>query len=162
VVGIALSQGEWAAAGGALLLFLTNCLAILLTGGLVFLLVGLGRLAQTRTETRLRRRSFAIIILFTLLIAIPLALSTRQVLVETLSKNAATEVVQDWLKDTQNHLVAVQVNEGIVIVTVEGQGDLKPLSELEANLETALQSPQTVGLRLVPVQFSLSDYPSSP
>ncbi len=35
VVGIALSQGNWEAAGGAMLLFLTNFLAILLAGGVV-------------------------------------------------------------------------------------------------------------------------------
>ena len=33
VVGLSLSAGEWAAAGGALLLFVTNLLAILLAGG---------------------------------------------------------------------------------------------------------------------------------
>ena len=45
VVGIGLSQGRWDAASGAMLLFLTNFLAILLAGGLVFLVSGLGRLA---------------------------------------------------------------------------------------------------------------------
>ena len=45
VVGIALRQGEWTAAVGALVLFATNFLAILLAGGVTFLIIGLGRVA---------------------------------------------------------------------------------------------------------------------
>ena len=47
VVGIALRMGEFGPASGALMLFITNFLAILLAGGLTFLLGGLGRVAIT-------------------------------------------------------------------------------------------------------------------
>ena len=45
VVGISLQQGQLGAAAGALLLFMTNFLAILLAGGVVLLIVGLGKTA---------------------------------------------------------------------------------------------------------------------
>ena len=43
VAGISLSAGEWDHARGALLLFLTNLLSILLAGGAIFALLGLGK-----------------------------------------------------------------------------------------------------------------------
>ena len=42
VLGISLAAGQWADAGGALVLFLTNLLSILLAGGAVFAVLGLG------------------------------------------------------------------------------------------------------------------------
>ena len=50
VVGIALEQGRLDAAGGAMLLFATNYLAILLAGGIVLVAVGLGKSGATRGE----------------------------------------------------------------------------------------------------------------
>ena len=60
VVGIALSEGNWERLGGALLLFLTNFLAILLAGGVVFLLSGLGRLAIGDELARTWRNAFVV------------------------------------------------------------------------------------------------------
>jgi len=100
VVGIAISQGEWTAAGGALLLFLTNFFAILLAGGLVFILIGLGRIVKDETMVRLRRRSFMLIVLGTVLVAIPLSLTAYRTVIDTISRNKATTVVQEWLQGT--------------------------------------------------------------
>jgi len=50
VVGIGLAEGQWNAAGGALLLFLTNFLSILLAGGAVLALLGLNKAAVKGSE----------------------------------------------------------------------------------------------------------------
>ena len=50
VVGIALAAGEWSAASGALLLFITNYLSILLAGGGVLALLGLAQAAAVRDD----------------------------------------------------------------------------------------------------------------
>ena len=51
VVGISLSAGEWDHTWGALLLFLTNLLSILLAGGAIFALLGLGKGNDRRYQT---------------------------------------------------------------------------------------------------------------
>jgi uncharacterized hydrophobic protein (TIGR00271 family) len=50
VVGISLSAGEWDHTWGALLLFLTNLLSILLAGGAIFALLGLGKATTEGTR----------------------------------------------------------------------------------------------------------------
>jgi hypothetical protein len=51
-------------------LFITNFLAILLAGGLTFLLGGLGQVAITGESVRARRNAFILVIVATPLIAI--------------------------------------------------------------------------------------------
>ena len=162
VVGISISQGEWAAAGGALLLFLTNFFAILLAGGVVFMLIGLGRIVKDETRARLRRRSFVLIVLGTVLVAIPLTLTAFRTVVDTISRNKATTVVQEWLQGTSDRIVAVSVNGQLVTVTVEGVDQLKSVNELAKELEKALQHPVAVSLRVVPIKIEYSQSSSSP
>jgi uncharacterized hydrophobic protein (TIGR00271 family) len=152
VVGIAISQGEWTAAGGALLLFLTNFLAILLAGGIVFVLTGLGRLVMTKQQAHLRRRSFILIILGTLLVSIPLSLTAFQTVIDSLATNQATTIVQSWLEDTAYQLVVVNVDDEFVEVSVEGEGDMKSLEVLAQDLEEAAQHPVIVKLRVIPAK----------
>ena len=55
VVGISLKLGQLAAAAGASLLFLTNFLAILLAGGVVLLVLGLGKSVVSHAQGRWRK-----------------------------------------------------------------------------------------------------------
>jgi len=150
VVGIALSLGDWGAAGGAMLLFLTNFFAILLAGGLVFMLSGLGRLATDNGQTRMRRGAFALIIVATLLVAIPLSLTAYRTVIAALESREATTVTEQWLEGTTQQVVAVNVNDRLVIVSVEGSGELRPLKELADGLATDLKHPVVVHLRTIP------------
>ena len=150
VVGIALSQGEWRAASGAMLLFLTNFLAILLAGGLVFMLSGLGQLATDKDQTRMRRAAFALIVVATLLVAIPLSLTAYQVVRNALEDRAATRVTKQWLEGTDDEVVSVHVNDELVDVSVEGSGAPPPLKELADSLAAKLGHPVVVKLRMIP------------
>ncbi len=162
VVGISISQGEWLAAGGALLLFMTNFFAILFAGGLVFMMLGLGRLALEETQVRLRRRSFVLIILGTLFVTIPLILAGYRTVVDASATNKATTVVQEWLQGTSDQIVAVSVNGELVAVSIEGSDPLKSVAELAGQLEKELQHPVTVNLRVIPTKFEVTQSRSSP
>jgi uncharacterized hydrophobic protein (TIGR00271 family) len=162
VVGISISQGEWTAAGGALLLFLTNFFAILLAGGLVFMLIGLGRIVKNETMVRLRRRSFVLIVIGTVLVAIPLSLTAYRSVIDTISRNKATTVVQEWLQGTSDQIMTVSVNGRMVAVSVEGVDQLKSVNELAKELENTFQHPVTVSLRVIPTKIEFSQSPSSP
>jgi uncharacterized hydrophobic protein (TIGR00271 family) len=162
VVGIAISQGEWAAAAGAMLLFTTNFLAILLAGGVVFLLLGLGRLVVQEDQARMRRRSLIVIIIATLIVAIPLSLTGYQVVIDKVAENRATQVIQGWLEGTPHQIVAVNVEDRLVMVSLEGIGQVNSLGELVDKLEVALKHPVTVRLRVVPALVEDSEGDTSP
>ncbi len=156
VVGIALSQGEWPAAGGALLLFVTNLLAILLAGGVVFVLIGLGRAAELEEGTHMHRRAFIFIAFATLLIAVPLAFSSYELVTSTLDNNKASAVVQDWLAGTSDHLISVSVQDRIVFTSVEGVNPLPPVQSLADALSAELNRPVVVNLRVVPTVIEVA------
>ena len=161
VVGIALSQGNWDAAGGAMLLFLTNFLAILLAGGVVFLISGLGRLAISDDLVRTRRNAFLVVVAATLLVAIPLGVTSYRAVIEALENRAAIGDVDSWLADTTYQEVDVVVRDDQVVVTIEGAGDLQPLRQLANRLAQTLERPVRVNLRIVPSQIESSD-PNTP
>jgi uncharacterized hydrophobic protein (TIGR00271 family) len=157
VVGISISQGNWAAAAGSLLLFLTNLFAILLAGGIVFFWLGLGRLPLAEEQTRIRRRSFTVIAIGTLIIAIPLTLSAYRSVVDSIADNKATTIVQSWLEGTPNQVLGVNVDDRQVSVSVEGEGGLQPVGLLANKLTVALKHPVTVHLRVISTRHEIAE-----
>ncbi len=156
VVGIALADGQWQAMVGAMTLFLTNFLAILLAGGITFMLGGLGRLATRPADVRLRVRSFALIIVATLLITIPLSITTYQAIEEAVETRAATDVVESWLENTAYEPLRVEVNGGRVVTTIAGAGATPPIKLLANGMAVSLQRPIIVNVRIVPSQDEAS------
>jgi uncharacterized membrane protein len=149
-VGIALRVGEWEPAAGAFMLFLTNFLAILLAGGITFRLGGLGRLANTGQHVRLRRNAFILIILSTILVAVPLSITTYEVVTDALEDRAALEDVDAWLDGTTYEIVAVDVYDRNVSTTIDGYGEMPQLRELVKQLAVSLKRPVNVKLRVLP------------
>lgn len=152
VVGITLARGDVAAAGGAMLLFMTNFLAILLAGGLVFLLSGLGRLASSAERARARRTVYALVILGTIFVTLLLTAHTARVVRNAGDTQRATATVQHWLTGTTGRLVIVKVADELVQVTVEAMADIPPAQDLANIVATALGRPVAVELRVVPVR----------
>jgi uncharacterized hydrophobic protein (TIGR00271 family) len=159
VVGIALQQGQWDAAGGAMLLFATNYLAILLAGGIVLAVVGLGKSGASEGSARTRQRGFALFIAGILLVAIPLSLTSYQAVVRANENRIATTEVEKWLEGTTYTVDTVRVNDRITLVTVEGSGALNSLQSLANNLASTLKRPMLVKLRTIPVQTGASTGP---
>jgi len=159
VVGISLQKGQLNAAASAFLLFMTNFLAILLAGGVVFIVLGLGKLAVSQEQARFRRRGFILFVVCILLVAIPLSQTAYQSVIRAEENNNATAEVQQWLKGTSYQLDMVNVNDRVVKVTVEGTGEMKPLNQLANQLAVALGRPVLVNLLTLPAQIGKSSSP---
>jgi uncharacterized hydrophobic protein (TIGR00271 family) len=159
VVGISLRQGQLDAAAGALLLFMTNCLAILLAGGIVLLILGLGKTAISHEHVRVRRRGLVLFAVGVLLISIPLTLSAYQAVIHAAENNSATSKVGQWLEGTSYRVVTVNVNDQVVVATVEGAGELNPMQQLANEIAAALGRPVAVEMRTLPAQVSRSSQP---
>ena len=159
VVGISLRAGQWSAALGSLLLFMTNFLAILFAGGVVLVIIGLGKSAASNEQLRFRRRGLILFVVCLVLVAIPLSLTAYQNITGIEDNNTATVTVQNWLQGTSYQVDTVSVNGQVVSVTVDGTGQLKPLQQLANQLARALGHPVLLNLRTVPAQNSESQGP---
>jgi hypothetical protein len=147
------------AALGSFLLFMTNFLAILFAGGVVLVIIGLGKSAASQEELRLRRRGLILFVVCLVLVTIPLSLTAYQNIVGIEDNNTATVTLQNWLQGTSYQVDTVSVNGRVVSVTVDGIGQLQPVQQLANQLARALRRPILLNLRTVPAQNSESQGP---
>jgi len=159
VVGISLRAGQLSAALGSLLLFMTNFLAILFAGGVILVIIGLGKSAASNEQLRFRRRGLILFVVCLLLVAIPLSVTAYQNITGIEDNNTATVEVQKWLQGTSYQVDMVDITDNTVIVTIEGTGQLKPLQQLANQLSRTVGRQILVNLRTVPAQMSESRSP---
>ena len=139
VAGIMLKAGEYGDAGGALLLFLTNLVAIILTASVVFVVGGLVPIDQFRSNRTKTRTTVVTVALAALVITVPLFFTSEGIIASASRQASAQEITEEWLSDSEGislELVVVNVDE--ITVTMSGEGDLPSVAELEASLEEAL------------------------
>lgn len=132
-VGILLALGEPKLASGSMLLFITNYVAILLTGSLVFVLMGFRQASMSQFDARARRRAVVIAFVALLIIVIPLSASSYN-LVMTNKISARTYALgEEWLKGSSYRLLSVDAEtaDGTVNLLLLGDGELPPLNKLE-------------------------------
>ena len=152
VVGIALSEGAWLSAWGAMLLFMTNFLSILLAGGGILTLLGLGLAATQELHTRARRQAFVYIAIGILLVAIPLGLTSITVAKESFAEYKTRHLTQEWLSRTDFDIVNIEADGDQIKVIINGDGEPPPLRQLGTDLRSTLNPRVMVRLRVVPSQ----------
>jgi len=150
VVGISLQAGQWAAAGGAFLLFVTNFLSILLAGGGVLTLLGLGRAANLEVKGTARRNAFIAIVVGVLIVTVPLAITGIRIATDTKTQLQSKEVVGAWIAGTAYKIRDLQAAGDQINVIIIGHGDPPAFSDLVAGLNGKLQRPVKVNLDIIP------------
>jgi uncharacterized hydrophobic protein (TIGR00271 family) len=158
VAGIGLAQGEWGAAWGAGLLFLTNLLSILLAGGGVLALLGLSAASNKRLNAEARRKAFIYVAIGILLVAIPLGITSVQVFGEGLAERATREVAQEWIGQADYEVSQVAADRNQITLTIIGSGDRPELSELGNQVGTSLN--RRVMMKLIVVPSEHEEYES--
>jgi len=151
VVGVCFEAGRMGDAVGALLLFLTNLVAIVLAGGVVFLLMGIAPLRRVR-EQRRRLLTYAVTVVAGIVIlSIPLGLTGQRITRAVTDTRLATDAVQGWLTGRPDAaVVSVDVDGDEVEVVVVGEGDPPDGASLADAIDTALDRQVAVGLRWIP------------
>jgi len=152
VVGVSLAYSQWDAALGALLLFVTNALAILLAGGGVLALLGLARAATVELRGHARRNAFIAILISVFIVAIPLTLTGRQVVRELQTQFLVRQIAVDWLAETDFEVRGVQVVGDATSLTISGPGTPPSFDELVASLEESLGPSATIELESIASQ----------
>jgi len=152
VVGISLQAGQWDAAGGAFLLFLTNFLSILLAGGGVLALLGLSGASMVKITGTARRNAFLVIIASVLVVMVPLWITGTRISEDVRTEGVTKIVATRWAAGTAYEVRSVNANYDKVVILVTGSGTLPAFTNLETELKAALQRPVTVILDVVPTE----------
>jgi uncharacterized membrane protein len=130
-VGILLSTGNPALAMGSLLLFVTNYLAILLTGALVFGLMGYPQASLAMKSLRARRFAIVMVITMIILISLPLAATSYQVYKTASAEGAVAEAVNTWIEGSGYRYVSTSADGQTVDAVIVGEGPLPPDQKLQ-------------------------------
>ncbi len=150
VVGVAVSAGAYDEAGGALVLFTTNALAIIIVGGATFIVTGLTplRVAQANRQ-RVSTASAAVVALAVLVVA-ALGLNGRELANNALDAGRASNAVQTWIGgNDQFSVLSVTVAGNTVEVIIIGPPVGAPSAEdLQAQLSEQLGRTVTADLRV--------------
>ena len=152
VAGISLSAAHWIDALGALLLFFTNFLSILLAGGTVFALLSLGKAVTEDMSHLNKRRAYRIIIFGLVLIAIPLTIATTKVARDTIAQKNIMNLVSQWV--SQNHtdfaIKSVLVSGGKAKIIISGPERPSTIEDLFADIQSDVAQIEKVDFLYVP------------
>jgi uncharacterized hydrophobic protein (TIGR00271 family) len=152
VAGLTLEAGERDEVVGALLLFLTNVGAILVTGVLVMALYRVRTAAlESAVQPPLgRRAAVAVIVAFVVVIAVPLAGSTARIVDERLTTATVTDVATSWAEAAGWEIVTVTTRPEGVVVRALGPLPAPDPDELRKGLDAEGLASVDVRLQLVP------------
>jgi uncharacterized hydrophobic protein (TIGR00271 family) len=106
--GILLTTGDYELAWRAVLLFLTNFVAMVLAGALTFIAVGVSPPEAHRQSAAFVKSKLWIFTLLSVAVCVPLWFYSKQVLFNARYKAARSEVLQTWLKDNELELIDIE------------------------------------------------------
>ena len=145
VVGVCAGQGLWDDALGALVLFLSNVLALVIAGSIVFTMGGYAR-EPGSSPTANRRRAYTVVAVLAVIVSIPLA--ANSLITVALARWTATieDVTADWLADDAGARVYAVTWSGVTatIDITTDDGEVPPIADLQDGLSTAI--PAWVGV----------------
>jgi uncharacterized hydrophobic protein (TIGR00271 family) len=154
VVGIGLATSNLALIKGASVLFLTNLIGIIFSGGLVFVFQGYGTITKAR-------RGLAITILALLLLGLPLGYQMRHLLVSSNVRSNVERAVRNQnisFADQQIRRVKVasQSDSLLVELRIEAQDNSiskKQVKSAQEFLSNQLETPVTLQVKIIPIEY---------
>ena len=151
-VGMTLGLGYWDLAWGALLLFMTNLIAIVFSAGLVFVAAGFGAYRDEHGRKQAKIASIAVAI-GVVVISIPLLAHSWQRVEEGQAAVAVAEGVTEW--DPTMTLDGVLIDHSkepvVVTITVAGRGSAPDATVLASRLAERWDRAVDVDVVFVPV-----------
>lgn len=151
VAGVALEAGSASDSLGALVLFTTNVVAILLAGAVTFVLTGFTPLRRMTMSPRRLRTTFATITVLGLMVFGALAAGSDDLNTEVFRLDDTQSEVEDWLgDDTSLRVVNLDVDGDDVAIEVVGPDRPPDPTQLAESLSDVLGDDITVTVRWAP------------
>ena len=157
VVGLGFAFGNISAAGGALLLFITNIITISLAGVLIFTLLGIHPInLQPEIKKRVRRGITGMTFLV-ILITIPLAILMNGIIKQSRQIQTIERILQESDHMADVYLLDIErtITEGEMLISATVRSDTKleqfVVNDLATNLEEHLNQPLTLEIITLPI-----------
>jgi uncharacterized hydrophobic protein (TIGR00271 family) len=147
-VGILLAVKRPDLASGSMLLFVTNYLAIVVTGSLVFGVMGFSRVVFDRQASGTRRLGIAVAIALTAVLLVPLSAASYNVAITHTAQTRAVAATESWLAGTDYRVVSSETSNTVLVV-VQGNGPMPPVAQLQSQLKGRLYG-RPVSIESVP------------
>jgi uncharacterized hydrophobic protein (TIGR00271 family) len=141
VVGICLGLGAATLAVGALVLFLSNLVALVLAGTIVFASLGYGAglTSEDGSPSGSPRRAYLTIALAAFVVSVPLVANTVGTLLLSVLAERVEEVAQDWISAAPGaNVVEVEFVGTDLYIRVQTPGDLPDVASLVVDLDGVL------------------------
>lgn len=150
-VGVASSLGEWEAASGALLLFSTNMIAILVVGGITFVFTGVVPVQRLAEGQQRVRTAVATVAAVGAVVLGLLFLNGAQAAANLLNESSVEDAVAEWMIPHTDHgVVGINVDDDTVSVTIIGPADAAPRAvDLATLLDAEFGRTMTADVRLI-------------
>lgn len=156
VVGLTLESGALGEALGALLLFVTNVVAIIATGIAVMSFYGVTKLSDVGLDGAPRRvalrKPIALLAAMFVVIGLPLTLTTADIGAKSIIEHAVVGEAQRWAERHDWTLVDTDYSTYELVLRFEGGEPVPPFDELESALVQRGVSLELVSVVLVPVE----------
>jgi uncharacterized hydrophobic protein (TIGR00271 family) len=149
VVGLALADGQYDAASGAMLLFTTNFLAILLAGGGLLAVLGLNQAATVHVGGTARRNAYIAIAAATILIAIPLSFTGRRISWQQGAEMSSRAAATAWLEGSGYEVRLVEARNKVISVAIIGEGEVPPFASLVGAIRARVGRDVNVELEVI-------------
>lgn len=138
VVGITAQSGDLDGAFGAFQLFASNMLAMIVAGSIVFTAYGYAAEAQETPGFR-RRLAYSVVAAATILIAVPMTITTIDTVQNQSVIDGARQVAEEWASGTNTVVVQASFDGDDLVLVLEDTDDL-PEGDLLSELEGAVPS----------------------
>lgn len=151
VTGVTAHARLWDEAGGALLLFVTNGVAIVLGAVVVFVITGFVSFRRLQTYGTQVKASLATVLVSALVIMVPLGITGQGVIATSVATGSAEDAVATWLAEESTiHVLEVNVEGSEVGVVLASPDSYPPIEELEDLLSAALETSVIVTVNQLP------------
>ncbi|MBN2168208.1 MAG: DUF389 domain-containing protein [Actinobacteria bacterium] len=150
VVGVCLAGGAGHDAMGAFILFLTNFLAIVAAGLIVFAIMGFGGASLSRKNRKTKKWANITVVAAILLICVPLGVTSYRTALSRVLVQKTQSAAEQWLKGTDYDVINVEADVRDVNMVIAGDGELPGLDVLLTDLGKKTSQKINLSVRVVP------------
>ena len=139
--GVLLMTGEFELATRAIVLFLTNLIAMILAGALTFIAVGVSPASTRRRSAAFIKSKLWLFFILVMAVSIPLYFYSEKILFNAEYQAAKSETIQQWLKENELTLVDVDisVDDRTIFFGLEGPNPPVNIKQLHEGLSEKLR-----------------------
>jgi len=136
-VGILLGTFNYSLALGSFLLFVTNYLAILITGAALFGIMGYSKVTLLEKSSNAKKNGIIFVLISLIVITLPLGYNGYNVVTDNSVTQTLNNASNKWLEGSGYELQSINVQplNNTVVLKIMGNGPLPPIEKLQEQVK---------------------------